>query len=228
MAATPGLLASRRSAPRPPAPRTSTVARRQRLPPAERLPLILAAALEEFAERGYAGASMAGAARRAGIAKGLLYHYFAGKAALFEAVVRSAAQPAFAEAERLVSGAAGPRAEVLRALLGLAYARIAAERRERVLLKLIFAEADRFPELAALYKAEVLDRVLGLLGAVVEAGIASGEFQVGAEVAGLAPVLLAPAVMAAIWQMMLGEAAPALDAMREAHVALALRGLRAA
>lgn len=203
-------------------------ARRQRLPPAERLPLILAAALEEFAECGYAGASMAGAARRAGIAKGLIYHYFTGKAALFEAVVRAAAQPAFAEAERLIAGSTGPRAEVLRALLGLAYTRIASERREQALLKLIVAEADRFPELAALYQAEVLDRVLGLLGAVVEAGVASGEFHEGAEVAGLAPVLLAPAVMASIWRMMLGEAAPALDAMREAHVALALRGLRAA
>lgn len=202
--------------------------RRQRLPPAERLPLILAAALEEFAERGYAGASMAGAARRAGIAKGLIYHYVPGKTALFEAVVRSCVQPAFTEAERLIAGFAGPCADLLRALLGLAYARIASERRERILLKLIFAESDRFPELAVLYRTEVLDRALGLLRGVVEAGIGRGEFHPAAAAPGLAPVLLAPAVMASVWQLMLGEGAPVLEAMREAHVDLALRALRAA
>lgn len=199
--------------------------RRQRLLPVERLPLILAAALEEFAEHGYAGASMASAARRAGVAKGLIYHYFPSKAALFEAVVGSCVRPAFAEAERLVAGFSGSRAELLRALLGLAYARIAAEPRERGLVRLIFAEADRFPEFAALYRAEVLDREVGLLGAIIEAGVAAGEFRGDADAAGTAAVMLAPAIMAAVWQMMLGQGAPALEAMRDAHIALVLHGL---
>ncbi|MBD0274100.1 MAG: TetR family transcriptional regulator, partial [Acetobacteraceae bacterium] len=53
-----------------PAPGGASPARR-RLAPAERTPQILAAALEEFAERGYAGASMAAVAARAGVTKGL-------------------------------------------------------------------------------------------------------------------------------------------------------------
>jgi len=76
---------------------------RRRLAPAERTPQILAAALEEFAERGYAGASMAATAARAGVTKGLIYHYFPGKAELFKAVIRSCVQPVFSEAERLIA-----------------------------------------------------------------------------------------------------------------------------
>lgn len=200
---------------------------RRRLAPAERTPQILAAALEEFAERGYAGASMAAAAARAGVTKGLIYHYFPGKADLFKAVVRSCVQPVFSEAERLIAGSQGSRAELLRGLVELAYSRVAAERRERVLFKLILAEADRFPELAELYDAEVLSRALALVGGVLRAGVASGEFRPeAADAAGLAPVLMAPAIMASIWQMMLGEGrAPDLAAMRAAHVDLVLGGL---
>ena len=200
---------------------------RRRLAPAERTPQILAAALEEFAERGYAGASMAAAAARAGVTKGLIYHYFPGKADLFKAVVRSCVQPVFSEAERLIAAFDGPKAALLRGLIELAYDRVATERRERILFKLILAEADRFPELAAFYNAEVLSRALALVGGVLRAGAASGEFRPeAADAAGLAPVLMAPAIMASIWQMMLGEErAPDLAAMRAAHVDLVLRGL---
>ncbi len=204
-----------------------TVLARRRLAPAERTPQILAAALEEFAERGYAGASMAAAAARAGVTKGLIYHYFPGKADLFKAVVRSCVQPVFNEAERLIAAFEGPKAELLRGLIELAYDRVATERRERILFKLILAEADRFPELAAFYNAEVLSRALALVGGVLRAGAASGEFRpAAAEAAGLAPVLMAPAIMASIWQMMLGEGrSPNLAAMRKAHVDLVLQGL---
>lgn len=200
---------------------------RRRLAPSERTPQILAAALEEFAERGYAGASMAAAAARAGVTKGLIYHYFPGKAELFKAVVRSCVQPVFSEAERLIAGFEGPRAALLRGLVELAYDRVAAERRERLLFKLILAEADRFPELAAFYHAEVLSRALALVGGVLRAGVDSGEFRPeAADAAGLAPVLLAPAIMASIWQTMLGGGrAPDLAAMRRAHVDLVMRGV---
>ena len=200
---------------------------RRRLAPAERTPQILAAALEEFAERGYAGASMAAVAARAGVTKGLIYHYFPGKADLFKAVVRSCVQPVFAEAERLIADFPGTKADLLRGLIEFAYARVAAERRERVLFKLILAEADRFPELAALYNAEVLSRGLPLVSGVLRAGVESGEFRPEvAEGVGLAPVLMAPATMASIWRMMLGDdRAPDLAAMREAHVDLVLRGV---
>ncbi|WP_426959426.1 TetR/AcrR family transcriptional regulator [Muricoccus radiodurans] len=201
---------------------------RRRLTAAERLPQILEAALEEFAENGFGGASMAGAAARAGVAKGLIYHYFPGKAELFAAVVRSCVQPLFDEAERLVADHSGSPTALLRRLVELGYARIAAEEREALMFKLLIAEADRFPELAAFYRTEVLSRALALAGAVVRAGVAVGEFRPdAADEPGLAAVLLAPITMAAVWRLMLGPAeAPSLDAMCRAHTALVVNGLR--
>jgi AcrR family transcriptional regulator len=201
---------------------------RRRLSPEERLPQILAAALDEFAEQGYGGAGHAGAAARAGVVKGLIYHYFPGKAELFTAVVRSCIQPVFAEAEALVAAHAGSKEALLRQLIELAYARVAAEEREAVLFKLLLAEAGRFPELGAFYRAEVLSRGFGLIEAVVRAGVASGEFRPeAAEEPGLAAVLLAPIAMASVWRGMLGaEGAPSPEAMCRAQLSLALNGLR--
>lgn len=201
---------------------------RRRLSPEKRLPQILAAALDEFAEQGYGGASMAGTAARAGIAKGLIYHYFPGKAELFTAVVRSCIHPIFTEAEALVAAHTGSQEALLQRLIGLAYARVAVEEREAVLFKLLLAEAGRFPELGAFYRTEVLSRGFGLIEAVLRAGVASGEFRPEAvEEPGLAAVLLAPVAMVSVWRGMLGpEGAPSPEAMCRAQLNLALNGLR--
>ena len=48
---------------------------------------IVAAAVAEFAENGFAGARVEAIGRRAGVNKQLLYHYFGGKDELFRAVL---------------------------------------------------------------------------------------------------------------------------------------------
>jgi len=48
--------------------------------------LLVSVARELFAERGYAGTSIEEIIQRAGVARGALYHHFAGKDALFRAV----------------------------------------------------------------------------------------------------------------------------------------------
>ncbi len=53
------------------------------VPRAEREEQIVAEAIAEFAESGYAGASMVEIARRAGISKPLIYQYFGSKDGLF-------------------------------------------------------------------------------------------------------------------------------------------------
>ncbi|WP_293900220.1 helix-turn-helix domain-containing protein [Phenylobacterium sp.] len=50
---------------------------------------ILEAAREEFAARGFSGGRIESIAKRAGVAKQLLYHYFASKEALFEETLAS-------------------------------------------------------------------------------------------------------------------------------------------
>lgn len=50
---------------------------------------ILAAARDEFAARGFAGARVESIAKRAGLNKQLIYHYFPGKEALFEETLQT-------------------------------------------------------------------------------------------------------------------------------------------
>src|SRR6516225_10777621 len=55
---------------------------------AARREAILEAALDEFSARGFAAARLEDVAKRAGVAKGTIYLYFADKEALFQELVR--------------------------------------------------------------------------------------------------------------------------------------------
>jgi TetR/AcrR family transcriptional regulator len=73
--------------PKPPV-RTLTKAGRERKRDPERTSAaILEAAVAEFSQRGYDGARIDGIARRAGINKRMLYHYFGSKEGLYLAVL---------------------------------------------------------------------------------------------------------------------------------------------
>lgn len=69
----------------------TATARRQRLAPDQRREQILAAAERLFAERPYAEVSTTDIARAAGVARGLLNHYFGDKRTLYLQVVREIA-----------------------------------------------------------------------------------------------------------------------------------------
>lgn len=64
---------------------------------------LLTAALEVFAERGYASATLAGIAARAGLTRGAVYHHFTDKAELYLATIAenwgAAAAPVWAHLE---------------------------------------------------------------------------------------------------------------------------------
>ena len=62
---------------------SAAVAGTKGVPRPEREDQILAVAVDEFAARGYAGASMIDIARRAGISKPLVYQYFGSKDGLY-------------------------------------------------------------------------------------------------------------------------------------------------
>jgi AcrR family transcriptional regulator len=62
--------------------------RRRRLEPDERRAQILACAIDMFGERPYAAVSTAELGQRAGVARGLINHYFGNKRDLYLAVVR--------------------------------------------------------------------------------------------------------------------------------------------
>lgn len=190
------------------------------------MPQILAAALEEFAKHGYAGSRMVSVAQRAGVAKGLIYHYFPSKEALFGAVMHASIGPTFDAAERRLAMPGGTARETLIGLIGLGFARAAAEPREQALFRLILGEAHRFPELARLYEREVLSPAREVVRRVLRAGVAAGEFRPEvAEMEGLAEVLMAPPIMVSVWRMVLGDAAPAPEAVQQAQLDVLLAGL---
>nr|WP_280501795.1 helix-turn-helix domain-containing protein [Nocardia farcinica] len=68
--------------------RAAEPGRRKRLEPDQRRAQILACAIEMFGERPYAAVSTAELAARAGVARGLINHYFGNKRDLYLAVVR--------------------------------------------------------------------------------------------------------------------------------------------
>src|SRR5829696_230268 len=86
---------------RPQAGEVSLQLRPRRRRKHERPEEILAAALEEFAEKGYAATRLDEVARRAGVTKGTIYLYYASKDELFQALVRRAVVPQFDEIEGL-------------------------------------------------------------------------------------------------------------------------------
>lgn len=80
---------------------------------------ILAAARRAVGKRGFAQTTMRDVAREAGVAQALIHYYFAGKDALFLAVVRVMLEEQLGRLRREIAGATGPA----RALAGLAVAR---------------------------------------------------------------------------------------------------------
>jgi AcrR family transcriptional regulator len=74
----------------------------------ERQEAILAAAAEEFAERGYSGASLNRVTEGAGISKGALYYYFDDKEDLFVTVVEVAVERTLADTGGLTPEELGP------------------------------------------------------------------------------------------------------------------------
>jgi AcrR family transcriptional regulator len=86
---------------------------------------LVAIATRMFAERGYEDTSIEAVLREAGVSRGSLYHHFASKEALFEAVAEELETSVGAQTMAAASGSAGP-VEALRAGF-LAWIRLAGD-----------------------------------------------------------------------------------------------------
>jgi AcrR family transcriptional regulator len=189
---------------------------------------ILAAALEQFVERGYAATRLEDVARRAGVTKGTMYRYFAGKTELFRAVVRGSVVPQIEAFERTIAESRGDSRELL---VCFANGWMECIYRTPVagLAKLVTAEAANFPELARLYQDEVIERAVRAVKRLLERGIERGEFR-PIDVDAAAFVLRAPFILAAIWKHSMNRLEPnRLDERRfvETYLEMMLRGLLA-
>lgn len=186
---------------------------------------ILAAAFEEFAAKGYAEARLEDVAQRAGIAKGTIYLYFENKELLFRAVLRGLIHHVFEEAETFVQTFSGSAEELARCGLSRQYSEVVGNPKARAMFRLLIAESHKFPQLSRIYFREIITPGLSALRALVQRGVASGEFR-KTKIEEFPQVLIGPAVLAVIWTLILGEQHKLdLDGYMEAHLELLLHGL---
>lgn len=202
------------------------MAKRRQKRKAARPAEILQAAIEEFAEHGFAGAKIEAIAARAGVAKGTVYLYYATKEELFEAIVRDRVSPVFKIISGIVRLWPGSRATLLEKILNRFYSEIVENDMRRMILKTLISESDRFEQLAKFYHKEILVPARKMLKTIVRDGINKGEFR-DTPIVNEPLVLVGPALTAAIWKMTF-ESSEKLNTKRwlEAHVDLVIHGLR--
>jgi AcrR family transcriptional regulator len=185
---------------------------------AERREAIIEAALDEFISRGFTATRLDDVAKRAGVAKGTIYLHFKDKESMFEELIRTALVP-------LIGRMTAPPpigASVRDAIEGFAqnFIREVATTRRGDIVRLIVAEGPRFPAVADFYYREVVSRGLAGMRALIELGIARGEIQ-QKNLARFPQILVAPALIAVIWQSLFSKHAP-LDATEMFRVHLDL------
>ena len=102
----------------------------------------MAAAIQEVVDRGYHGASLTRIAARADVAKGLVWHYFAGKDDLMESTAQRTMQ---AMGERIITSLDldQPVPDIIRAALRQAAAQVRTHRNELIALNRIVHNLQR-------------------------------------------------------------------------------------
>jgi AcrR family transcriptional regulator len=167
--------------------------RRAEARPAE----ILDAALTVFSAHGFAAAKLDAVAKVAGVSKGTLYLYFESKEALFEAMALELMRvPVLAQLETIAQ--AETATDALRQLIQF-MTRMLEDPRRSALPKLIIAESAGFPELARIWLKTVIQPARKRLVALIEAGIASGEFR-KVDPWETTKLVIAPFLLTAIWR----------------------------
>jgi TetR/AcrR family transcriptional regulator, fatty acid metabolism regulator protein len=187
---------------------------------------ILHAAVRVFAEKGYHGCRIADVARTAGVAYGLVYHYFRNKDELLESV--------FAEQWTLFINAlaaidAGPdtAAEKIAGIFSFVFD---VYKTAPSAVRVLILEVTRTPHgLRGGSTRETFERALGLVADVVRQGQARGELRLDAD-----PTLAAATILGglelAVSGMVVGlvpaSTAEEIDRARRQVVDLALIGLK--
>jgi AcrR family transcriptional regulator len=139
---------------------------------------ICAAALEVFAEKGFAAAKLDEIARRAGVSKGTLYLYFKDKEDLFRAVVRDTVAPNIDAVRAAVTSAGLPFAQLVPMVLGR-FAELATRLPVGAVAKMVIGESRNFPELAKVWHDQVASKALAMLTGLIENAQEKGEVRSG-------------------------------------------------
>lgn len=187
---------------------------------------IVQAALEVFAEKGFAAAKLDEIAARAGISKGALYLYFETKEDIFRAVVREAVAPNLDMVEQVLAQATIPFPDLLRMVFARLILVIGTTRLGAV-AKLVIGESRNFPELARVWHDEVVSRALGALSGALAKAQVRGEIRLG-DPRLQAFSIMGPVLMGVIWQETftpVGAPAMDLELLVQQHADTMLAGL---
>lgn len=140
--------------------------------PQARIPLILEAALYQFAQHGYGATRMEDIAARAGLSKGGVYAHFTSKDEVFGALLQqSLPAPALAP-EALVARCDTPEA-LVQALLDQLYAQLL-EPRALAVARLLITEGARLPQVVEPWRQRTLETVQRQISDVLRLAAARG------------------------------------------------------
>jgi AcrR family transcriptional regulator len=192
--------------------------KRRSLSPEARREAILAAALDEFTARGYEGARLDDVAKRAGVAKGTIYLYFADKETLFQDLVRSLVHPVLGMLEKM-RGVDIPARMLVEGLLNTFVREVYGTRRKDI-IRLILNEGARFPAIAEFYYHEVIARVLAIVRPIMARAAERGELPNDA-LARFPQLIVAPMLVGIMWHSLFDKFEP-LDvaALVRAHIGI--------
>jgi AcrR family transcriptional regulator len=163
---------------------------------AARRDAILEAALDEFSAKGFAAARLDDVAKRAGVAKGTIYLYFADKESLFQELIRAKMVPVVGSLELAFATDLPLRAVVEQAVE--IFVREVYGTRRKLVIRLMISEGPRFPALAEFYYREVLSRLLKALRGLMRRAHERGE--IADDTLSRFPQLIgAPGIIAIVW-----------------------------
>jgi AcrR family transcriptional regulator len=189
---------------------------------------IVEAALQVFAEKGFAAARLDDVAARAGVSKGGLYLYFDTKEEIFRAVVEQAIAPNLEIARALLSAHPGPFPDLVRSLAAHV-GRVVETTAVGGVLKMVVGEARNFPELARIWHERLVGPMLGAFADAIGEAQARGEVRPG-DPRAFALQLVSPLLVGVLWrETFVPVGAPAFDipALMAQHVETYLRGVAA-
>jgi AcrR family transcriptional regulator len=196
--------------------------RRKEARPAE----ITRAAMEAFAEHGYAATRVEEVAKRAGVSKGLLYLYFKTKEELFKAVIRSVVVPRVdalktAIADSDLSAEAFLRGPFLKFIQQLP------DSPARIVVRLLVAEGPKHPDLTGFYFDQVVSGGLDAVRQLIQRGVQQGEFR-RTQLDAFPQLLIAPVLVSIVWKTLFDRHSRLdTDKLLEAHIDLIVTAIKA-
>lgn len=199
--------------------------RRKEARPAE----IVQAALTEFVDKGFAGASVQTIAKRAGVSKATVFVYFETKQELFKAVVRTHLSAPLDTWRNLTRNHTGSTRELVLMSLHQWWTDVGSTPAAGI-SRLLMQEAANLPELAEFYQAEVVEPGIAHMHAILQQGVDRGEFRI-TDLNLTCMNIFSPLLFLAMWHQAMGHKhpiyGPAIEprAFIDNHASLLLDGL---